>query len=142
MEKFPSIVSNIMSSPVITVDGATNVRDAAILMNSRRMGSIIVTELGRAVGIVTERDVLKKVTVPCRDPCQTKVKEIMTSPLITIPQNLGILEAMRKMRDQDVRRLVVMKDDELLGIITDKDLLKAVSYSALTSFHTLLTRSR
>ena len=85
---------------------------------------------------------LKKVTVPCRDPCQTKVKDIMTSPLITIPQNLGILEAMRKMRDQDVRRLVVIEDDELLGIITDKDLLKAVSYSALTSFHTLLTRSR
>ena len=70
----------------------------------------------------------------------SKMKEIMTSSLITIPKTFGILEAVRKMRDQDIRRLLVMENGELLGIITERDLFKAISISALSSFQTLLKR--
>ena len=140
MEKFPSIVSDIMSSPVITVEGEANARDAAILMTDRRIGSVIVTERGRPVGIVTERDLLERVVSPCRDPCETRMKEIMTSPLITVPGDANILEAMRKMREKDISRLVVMEGDRPLGIVSEKDVIRAVSIASLTSFSTLLRR--
>ena len=140
MEKFPSIVSDIMSSPVITVEGEANAKDAAILMTDRRIGSVIVTERGRPVGIVTERDLLERVVSPCRDPCETRMKEIMTSPLITVPGDANILEAMRKMREKDISRLVVMEGDRLLGIVSERDIIRAVSIASLTSFSTLLRK--
>ena len=58
MEKFPSIVSDIMSSPVITLTGEVNVRDAALLMTDKRIESIVVTERGKPIGIVTGRDII------------------------------------------------------------------------------------
>lgn len=140
MEKFPSVIADIMSSPVITVEGEANARDAAILMTDRRIGSIIVTERGRPVGIVTERDLLERVVSPCRDPCETRMKEIMSSPLITVPGDTNILEAMRKMREKDISRLVVMEGDRLIGIVSERDIIRAVSIASLTSFSTLLRR--
>jgi len=140
LEKFPSVVSDIMSSPVITIDGEANVRDAAVMMTNRRIGSIIIKEHRQPIGIVTERDMLERVVSLCRDPCETKMKEIMSSPLITVPKETGILDAMRKMRENDIRRLVVMDDSVLLGIVSDRDIIRAVSITSLTSFSTLLRK--
>jgi CBS domain-containing protein len=138
--RFPSIVADVMSSPIQTVDGETNVRDAALLMTVRRIGSIIVTTRGEAVGIVTERDMLERVVSRCRDPCQVRVKEIMSKPLITVTKDAGILEAMRKIREKEIGRLVVMDNGELIGVISEKDIIRAVSISSLSSFSTLLGR--
>jgi len=138
MKGFPSKITDIMSSPVITVDFETTVKDVTLLMNEKRVGSIIITELEEAVGIVTERDLLLKIVSQCRDPCKIKVKEIMTTPIITITKDVNILEAVRIMRKQNIRRLVIKEDNQLHGIVTDKDILRAVSISALTSFSNLL----
>ena len=140
MEKFPSVVADIMSSPVVTIDRETNVKDAALLMTDKRIGSIIIMERGQAIGIVTERDMLERVVSPCRDPCATKMKEIMSSPLITIPKETSILDAMRKMRENYISRLLVMDDDKLLGILSERDIIRAVSIASLTSFSTLLKK--
>ena len=140
MEKFPSVVADIMSSPVVTVDGEANVRDAALKMTDRRIGSIIITERGQPIGIVTERDMLERVVSLCRDPCDTRMKEIMSSPLITVPKETAILEAMRKMREKGISRLVVMEDNVLLGIVSERDIIRAVSIASLTSFSTLLRK--
>ena len=83
MEKFPSVVGDVMSSPVVSVDGETNVRDSALLMTEKSIGSIIVMERGMAIGIVTKRDMMQKVVSLCLDLCETKIKDIMSSPLIT-----------------------------------------------------------
>ena len=140
MEKFPSVVADIMSSPVVTIDGEKVVRDAALLMAERRIGSIIVMERGQPVGIVTERDMLERVVSQCRDPCNTRMREIMSTPLITIPREMGILEAMKKMIEHNISRLVVMKGDALLGIVSERDVVRAVSLASLTSFSSLLRR--
>jgi CBS domain-containing protein len=140
LEKFPSVVADIMSSPVVTVDGEANVRDAALKMTDRRIGSIIITERGQPIGIVTERDMLERVVSLCRDPCDTRMKEIMSSPLITVPKETAILEAMRKMREKGISRLVVMEDNVLLGIVSERDIIRAVSIASLTSFSTLLRK--
>ena len=140
MAKFPSIVADIMSSPVVTIDSEANARDAALLMTDRRIGSIIVEKQGQPIGIVTERDMLERVVSLCKDPCETKMKEIMSSPLITTSKEIGILDAMRKMRENGISRLVVMDNSTLLGVVSERDIVRAVSISSLTSFSTLLRR--
>lgn len=140
MERFPSVVADIMSSPVVTVDGEVNVRDGALLMVDKRIGSIVITERCQAVGIVTERDMLERVVSLCRDPCETRMKNIMTSPLISTSPGTNILDAMRKMRENRISRLLVMEKDKLLGIVSERDVIRAVSIASLTSFSTLLRK--
>ena len=140
MEKFPSVVADIMSSPVVTVEEEVNVRDGALLMTDKRIGSIVITERGQPVGIVTERDMLERVVSPCKDPCETKMKDIMSSPLITTSPNMNILDAMRKMRENHISRLLVMEKDKLIGIVSERDVIRAVSIASLTSFSTLLRK--
>jgi len=138
MEKFPSVVGDVMSSPAINVDGETNVRDSALLMTEKGIGSIVVIERGIAVGIVTKRDMMQKVVSICLDPCETKIKDIMSSPLITANKEMGILAAMRKMRENKITQLVVMDGEKLEGVISERDVIKAVSYASLASFKPLM----
>ena len=140
MEKFPSVVSDIMSSPVATVEGEVNIRDGALLMTDKRIGSIVITERGQPVGIVTERDMLERVVSLCRDPCETRMKDIMSSPLISTSPDTNILDAMIKMRENRISRLLVMEKDKLIGIVSERDVVRAVSIASLTSFSTLLKK--
>ncbi len=142
MSRPPSFVSDIMSSPVITIDVVTSVKEATRSMIDNKIGSILVTKQGKPLGIVTERDLIERIVEPSRDPSKTKIKEIMSAPLITISKETGILVAMRKMREYEISRLVVMDDDTLLGILSEKDIVRAVSISSITSFSTLLRKKR
>lgn len=142
MSRPPSIVSDIMSSPVITIDVVASVKEATRSMIDNKIGSILVTKQGKPLGIVTERDLIERIVAPSRDPSKTKIKEIMSAPLITISKETGILVAMRKMREYEISRLVVMDDDTLLGILSEKDIVRAVSISSITSFSTLLRKKR
>ena len=138
MMKFPSNVGDAMSSPVITVDEKTNVRDSAMLMTDKGIGSLIVIEDGKPVGIVTKRDMIKKVVSECKDPCGTKIRDIMTSPVITTSKDIGILSAMRTMREHQISQLLVLDGDRMVGVISERDLIKAVSYASLASFTPLM----
>jgi len=138
MEKFPSVVGDVMSSPAVNVDGETNVRDSALLMTEKGIGSLIVMERGRAVGIVTKRDMMQTMVSLCLAPCEIKIRDIMSSPLITAHKEMGILAAMRKMRENMITQLVVMDGEKLEGIISERDIIKAVSYASLASFKPLM----
>lgn len=138
MEKLPSLVEDVMSSPVITIDGEASIREGAQLMRDRRIGCLIVTIQERPVGIVTERDILERVVAQNRDVNTTKMKEVMSTPLITVHRKMGILEAMRVMRGRNIRRLIVMEDNTLLGIVTERDIIRGVTIASLASFSTLL----
>lgn len=129
-----------MSSPVVTVNGKVIVVDAALLMTDKGIGSIIIEEMGQPIGIVTERDMIERIVAPCKDPCATEIGGIMTIPLITTEKDVEILQAMREMRDNNISRLVVMDGDELVGIVSEKDIVRAVSIASLTSFSTLLKK--
>ena len=131
-----------MSSPVITVDINRKAVDAARIMVEHRIGSVVVIEGEKAVGIVTERDLLERVLAMGKDASTVGVREIMSSPLITISKDAAILEAIRKMTHNNIRRLVIMEGDRLIGLVTEKDILRAVAVSSLTSFHSLLTIKR
>lgn len=138
MMKFPSNVGDAMSSPVITVDGETNVRDSATLMTDKGIGSLIILVEGKPVGIVTKRDMIKRVVSECKDPCGTKIKDIMTSPVITTGKDVGILSTMRTMREHQISQLLVLEGDKMVGVISERDVIKAVSYASLASFTPLM----
>ena len=121
----PILVREVMSPSVISVESSATVRDAAQVMIEREIGSVIVTEAGRPVGIMTERDVLRRVMVKGLDPTKTKVGEVMSSPLVTIKADAYITDAGRLMSEKNIRRLLVVEDDRPVGVVTEKDLLRA-----------------
>jgi CBS domain-containing protein len=140
MEKFPTTVSDIMSSPVLTIDEHIIVRKAAEKMTQKNVGTIIVTSNDNPIGIVTERDILNRIVAKGRDPKTTKIKEIISKPLIFINKELSILEAIKVMRQNQIRRVLVTDKEKLVGIATDSDFLRAVSLSSLSSFSLLLRK--
>jgi len=127
-----------MKNLEVPLDEDVNVRDSANLMTDREIGSLIVLSDGEPVGIVTKRDMMQRVVSTCRDPCETRIKDIMSAPLITIDKDAGILTAMRKMRERKISRLVVMEGDVLKGVISERDVINAVSFASLSSFSSLI----
>ena len=138
--KFPSTVADVMND-IISIDGESLVVDAAKIMIDKEIGSIIVTEGGNPVGIITESDMLARVIVAYRDPKKLLTKKIMTSPLVSIEKNSTILDAMRFLRDQDIHIVLVKDDGKLTGIVSEGDLIRAVTLSSLSQFSSIIRRS-
>jgi len=135
--KFPSVVSDIMNE-LVTIEGSRSVKEASERMLEKGIGRIVVTEEGSPVGIVTKSDLLGRVIVKCRDPRDCRIGEIMSSPLISIDKNTPILDAMRELRNRKVRRLLVSDGEKIVGIVSEYDMINAVTISSLTQFSTLL----
>ena len=111
--------------PLTTLN--TPVSDAARLMRASDRDSLIVFDLGRAIGIVTERDIIRKITAEGRDAMRVHVAEIVSSPLITIHPDKSAREAAALMLEKRIRHLPVVKETRLLGIITLQDFAKHMS---------------
>ena len=123
----PLLVREVMTPSVISVEPSSSVRDAAQVMVERGVGSVVVMEAGRPVGILTERDILKRVVVRGLDPVKTRVGEVMSSPLVTVSADAYIIDASRLMAQRDIRRLLVVEGDKPVGVVTEKDLLRGLN---------------
>ena len=123
----PLLVREVMTPSVISVEASSSVRDAAQVMIERGVGSVIVMEAGRPVGILTERDVLRRVVVKGLDPVKTKVGEVMSSPLVTVRADAYMIDASRLMAQRDIRRLLVVEGDKPVGVVTEEDLLRGLT---------------
>ena len=137
--KFPSIVTDVMNE-IISIDGESMVVDAAKTMIDNSIGSIIVTEAGTPVGIITRSDLIARVIVANKDPNRVPAKEIMSSPLISLVKDISILDAMRYIRDQDIHQVLIKDNGSLIGIVSEGDLISAVTLSSLTQFSTILRK--
>jgi CBS domain-containing protein len=115
-------VRDVMTKDVIVVDPDCSILDAAKKMMSKKIGGLVVVEFGRPVGLVTERDILWKVTAREKSPRKVCIREVMTSPVITVSPLATLRAAARIMLDHNVRRLVVTRLDEVEGIVTARDL--------------------
>lgn len=135
--KFPSNVSDIMSE-VISIDGSSLIEATAKKMIDNKIGSIIVITDGVPKGIITRSDMLTRVIVAYKDPRIHKTETIMSSPLISVPKETSILEAMRVMRDKNVTHLLIEEDGGYVGIISEGDMVSAVTLSSMTQFSSLL----
>ena len=134
----PSIVKNVMAKPVITIDKNGSVYEAAKTMSEKGIGCVVVTENGKPVGIATERDILQRVVAKDLDASKVVMKDIMTKPLITINGSMPIINAIRVMEKNNVRRLLIVEKGRLVGIVTQRDLLRVLAFHVLISFRPLL----
>ncbi len=119
-------VRDFMIKDALTIESTQSVLQAAVLMTDKGEGSILVIEGGAVKGIVTERDLLFKVTAKHMDPAGLKVTEIMSSPLISIDPEASIREATKIMIDNKIRRLAVIKDGALVGMISVWDVTQSI----------------
>jgi len=121
-------VGDIMTKKVIIIPYGKDLSEVAKLMKRYGIGSVIVVEdekSKKARGIITERDVIHKVLSKNKDPYTTKVEEMMSKPLRVIRTDTPIEEAAKAMRDNKVKRLpVVSEDNELIGIVSEGDIMK------------------
>ncbi len=118
-------VKDIMHG-ITTIGFNASVRDAAGLMKDKEVGSLMVEIAGDIKGIVTERDILKRVVAEGRDPNETRVMDIMTRQLVSIPSNAGIVEASQLLNKHNIRRLPVEENGKIIGIVTARGIAKAI----------------
>jgi len=117
-------VKDIMSTSVRTVKETEKVSDAAKKMDKYEIGGVIVVNRkGKPVGMITERDIVKRVAAKNLLPSKVKAASIMSKPLATISSNKDISEAAKTMNKLKIRRLAVMEETKLVGVITSKDIL-------------------
>jgi len=93
-------------------------------MNRQRVGSIIVKDAEKVVGVFTERDVLTRIVAAGRDPKTTPVSEVMTADFLSIKKDTSVEDAMQMMSDKRVRHLPVFDDQQLLGLISIGDVTR------------------
>jgi len=119
------LVRDFMSKDVKTVRVDDTVREVVRKMNKFRISSIIVMEGKRPVGIITERDILERIVEPCMEPTAIRAKEIMSSPVISASPEVSIEDAARLMATKKIKKLTVIENGKLVGIVTSMDLMRA-----------------
>jgi len=121
------VVREAMSSPVVTIGEDRDVAEVAKMMKDYNIGAIIVVGGdGQPVGIVTERDIVVRVVAKGAASKNVRVKEVMTSPLKTVEPETSLIDAMGLMGRLNIRRLGVTYKGELVGVVSDRDILRMV----------------
>jgi len=115
---------DIMNRKVVTVSPHASVREAARLMREHNIGTLVVVDEGYPVGIITERDLATRV-VALDLSGDTPVEDVMSTQLITVSESTSIENVLDTMQKHGFRRLPVLKDGKLVGILTLRDILSA-----------------
>jgi CBS domain-containing protein len=124
-------VKDLMTKRTLTIGTQSTVSEAAQLMSQKEVGDLIVVANDMPVGIVTERDFVRRVLAKGR-PFDTKVSDVMTKPLITISPDASLKEAARKMVKHGIRRLPVLKSHKLVGVLVVSDFARHLGKKTLT----------
>jgi len=115
------LVSEIMSKGVVKVGNDKSVFDVCNIYKRKGVGSLVVMKEGMVVGIVTERDIIERVITKLKDPKQTKVEEIMSRNIKTIHASARVEKAVEIMRENKIKKLPVILNNNILGIVTITD---------------------
>jgi CBS domain-containing protein len=121
-------ISEIMRRDIITMSKKTSVEEAALLMLNKGISSALVEEKGKVIGIITDKDFVRLTSMKNRPKC---VNGLMSTELITIDPDSGLLEAIKLMEKHKLRHLLVKERQKIVGIISLKDIMRAVSIAAL-----------
>jgi len=117
-------VEDVMSSPVVTIKDTDTVLTAAKLMRKNKIGCVVVVDkTGKAHGLMTERDIVRRVSALDLLPSKVQAGKSMTKPVVTIEPSANVTEAAKRMRELKVRRLIVLESGKLKGIVTSNDIV-------------------
>lgn len=120
-------VADVMSESPVVVEDDASVEEAAKQMDRGGLGCVLVRVKGVIEGILTERDVVRRVVAKGLPPKSTPVKDVMSKPVIAVPPNTPVEVALKIMSQHNIRRLPVVEDNRLLGIVTLNHVALAVS---------------
>jgi CBS domain-containing protein len=123
-DSLPLKVKDVMVREVISVDENSTVKEAVEIMNEFQIGSLLVLQKGKAIGIVTERDFLRRVIAGAKDVVNIKMKEIMTTPLVVVEPDTDLEQAVRLMFKRKIKKLAVVDANKLVGIVTLTDIAR------------------
>ena len=115
----------IMVEKVVTIGTTATVREAAELMNLHEIGCVIVIDHEKPVGILTERDLLRRIICESRQPNTAKVLNLMTKPLFTVSPDMRAGDAAKLMFERNIKKLPVVENGRLVGLVTLTDLLRS-----------------
>ena len=124
------IIKEVMSRNIVKVPSTITIAEAARLMDKKDIGSVLISEDNEVVGIMTERDILRKAVAAGKKCEEAIVKDIMTSSLITIDAEDSLEKANEVMSKHKIRRLIVTENDNIVGIITIRDVAENLRYSS------------
>jgi CBS domain-containing protein len=132
-------ILSLKGTEVWTVSPDTMVFDAIQLMADKNIGALLVTEHGRLLGIMSERDYTRKIALKGRSSKQTPVREIISGKVVSVSPSHTVEECMRLMTDHRVRHLPVLSDDQILGIVSIGDLVNWIISAQNSAIHQLQT---
>jgi CBS domain-containing protein len=124
-------VKSLMTKRVLTIESKETVLEGAKLMSQKEVGDLIVVDNEMPVGIVTERDFVRRIMARGK-AFDTKISDVMSSPLVTISPDASVKGAARKMVKHRIRRLPVLKEHKLVGIIVVSDFARHLGRKTLT----------
>ena len=118
-------IENVMVSDVITIEAEVTVRQAVDIMNKHEIGCLVVVdEEEKPVGVMTERDLLRRVLAKRKDPVRTKVSKVMSKPIITATPHMDLEAAAKLMFKKKIKKLPVVEDGQLVGLVTLTDMVR------------------
>ena len=118
------LVRDIMVRDVITIDQSKTAKDVALLLSEKAISSVVVVKEGNPIGLVTERDLARKVSTTDKKSSEVPILEIMSPNFRWVEPMTPIEDAIQKMTNKKIRRLLVLDNSKLVGIITETDLTK------------------
>lgn len=119
------LVRDVMTKNPKVVRRDTSVQEVVATMNKFDISSVIVVQEERPVGIVTHKDIMSKIVQPRIPPDAVTAREVMSAPIVTISEDASTEEAAKLMTRKHIKKLPVVRDDKLVGIITTMDLVRA-----------------
>jgi len=119
------LVKEIMTKNVITIDCNKTIFDACNLYKEKKIGCLLVTDESKCVGITTERNIIERTICSRIDPYETKIGDIMSTDLVTVHALDKIETAIEYMGFFEIKKLPVLVDEEIIGIITASDIARA-----------------
>jgi CBS domain-containing protein len=125
MQTAAQILKSKPSQTVHTIEPAASVYEAVKLMAEKNVGALLVVERGKVVGIVSERDYARKVVLMARSSKDTPLRDIMSSPVLYVNPEQTTDQCMALMTENRLRHLPVMDGDQLVGLVSIGDLVKA-----------------
>jgi CBS domain-containing protein len=120
----PIKAEDVMVTEVVVLDGNISAKKAAEIMAQEDVSAIIVTTEGKANGILTERDVLKRIVAEDKNSKRTRINEIMSSPLVTVEPSTDLESAAHLMFEKKIKNLPVIHNNRLVGLISLQDICK------------------
>lgn len=118
------LVRDMMTKEPRVVRRDTSVQEVVATMNKFDISSVIVVQEKRPVGIITHKDIVAKIVQPRIPPDAVKAIEIMSTPIVSISEDASVEEAARLMAKKHIKKLAVVRDSELVGIVTSYDIVK------------------